>query len=236
MENTNTVELIDVYGGDYAHACSAWTSTSRTLTEDKVKRIPKLLNMLAKDGHHTPFEKSSLHFLVTSDIASHIHIIKHRIGVAVNGESARYKELKDDKYFVPDDWSDTEINHYVKFMENAFEEYHLALDRLSEMYFDKGMTEKDARKRAKESARFYLPYGNQIQADVMFNFRSFYHFLSLRYSVHAQKEIRDIARMMLEQVVATGKFNDTLKAFELVDENMNIRTPFTEHFHLPKFE
>ena len=51
--------------------------------------------MLASEGHHTPFEKSSLHFLVTVDQATHIHLLKHRIGVAINGESARYKELKE---------------------------------------------------------------------------------------------------------------------------------------------
>jgi thymidylate synthase (FAD) len=175
--------------------------------------------------------------LVTTDIASHIHIIKHRIGVAVNGESARYKELKDDKFFVPVDWDSEEQANYIKFMEDAYRQYHNALERLQKKYVqDSGMSEADARKRAKESARLYLPYGNQIQADVMFNFRSFYHFLSLRYSTHAQKEIRDIARMMLEQVIATGKFDHTLRAFELVNDDGIIRGPFTDHFHLPEYE
>ena len=235
-ENINKVELIGCYGGDKEHAASAWTSTSRNLSPEKIARIPKLLNMLAKDGHHTPFEKSSIHFLVTSEIASHIHIIKHRIGVAVNGESARYKELKDDKYHIQTDWDEEHVNRYISFMENSLHTYHDALSTLKIMYINQGMDETSARKRAKESARFYLPYGNQIQADVMFNFRSFYHFLSLRYSEHAQKEIRDIALLMLEQVVQSNMFNETLKAFELVDENMAIRKPFTNHFHLPNFE
>ena len=92
----NTVELIGHYGTDQIHACSAWTSTSRELNEDKISRIPKLLKMLADQGHHSVFEKSSLHFLVNCDIASHIHLLKHRVGVSINGESARYKELKED--------------------------------------------------------------------------------------------------------------------------------------------
>ena len=65
----NTVELIGYYGGDIEHALSAWTSTSRDLTPEKIERIPNLLNMLASNGHETPFEKSSLHFLVTSEFA-----------------------------------------------------------------------------------------------------------------------------------------------------------------------
>ncbi len=96
-KNDNKVQLIGFYGDDKVHACSAWTSTSRDLNEDKINRIPKLLKMLADAGHHTPFEKSAIHFLVDTDIASHIHILKHRIGVPVNGESARYKEIKEDK-------------------------------------------------------------------------------------------------------------------------------------------
>lgn len=98
----NTVELLGWYGGDQEHAMSAWTSTSRDY-ESKKDRMPRLLEMLAKDGHHTPFEKSTLHFLVDTDIATHIHLIKHRIGVSVNAESARYKELKEDKFYLPVD-------------------------------------------------------------------------------------------------------------------------------------
>ena len=112
--NGNKVELIGVYGSDETHALSAWTSTSRDLTEDKRKRVPQLLNMLAENEHHTVFEKSSLHFLITTDIASHIHVLKHRIGVSVNAESARYKELKDDKYYVPTDWDEEERERYIE--------------------------------------------------------------------------------------------------------------------------
>lgn len=47
----NTVELVGWYGGDEAHALSAWTSTRRDLTEEKRGRIPTLLKMLAENGH-----------------------------------------------------------------------------------------------------------------------------------------------------------------------------------------
>ena len=57
--NKNHVELLGYYGSDTIIAQSAWTSTSRDLSDDKIKRIPQLLKMLAQDGHHTPFEKSS---------------------------------------------------------------------------------------------------------------------------------------------------------------------------------
>lgn len=216
-EQPNKVELIGFYGGDESHALSAWTSTSRDLTDEKRDRIPKLLKMLAENGHETPFEKSSLHFLCTTEIATHIHLIKHRIGVSVNGESARYKELKDDKYYVPTDWDEEEKSKYVEHMEASLKRYHEVLTRLEK----KGVS----RKRAKESARMYVPYGNQLTADVMFNFRSFVHFLRLRYSTHAQLEVRELAGEMLRLVKDTGQFDATLEAFGLVKDG-NIITPF----------
>jgi thymidylate synthase (FAD) len=203
----NKAELIGYYGGDEAHALSAWTSTSRDLTDDKKNRIPSLLKMLAENGHETPFEKSSLSFLVTTDIATHIQLLKHRIGCSINAESARYKELKDDKYYVPLDWPNDEKARYIAFMEDALMCYHDTLDRLVAGGMD--------RKRAKESARFYLPYGNQITADVMFNWRSFNHFLGLRMKPGAQREICWLAEEMLKQVkeIPGDPFKHTIQAF-----------------------
>lgn len=212
MAHENKVELIGIYGSDETHALSAWTSTSRELNEDKRGRMDKLLTMLATNDHHTPFEKSSQHFLVTSEVASHIHLLKHRIGVSINAESARYKELKDDKFYVPFDWDEIERARYIVFMENSLKEYHDCLARLKEQ----GIPAK----RAKESARFYLPYGNQITADIQFNFRSFMHFQGLRNEEGAQLEIATIAKQMLVQVYETGKFNISLEAFGWTKEKI----------------
>ena len=204
----NTVELLGVYGNDQVHAQSAWTSTSRDLTEEKVNRIPKLLDMLASEGHHTPFEKSSLHFLVTVDQATHIHLLKHRIGVSINGESARYKELKEDKTYIPEDW-DTEWKHALEeFTTMSNRLYHKALDV---------MTPTLGRKRAKESARFFKTFNSQITMDVMFNWRSFAHFQQLRNSEHAQVEVRELAQQMLDIVknLEGNPFEHTINAFKL---------------------
>jgi thymidylate synthase (FAD) len=206
----NEVKLLGFYGDDQIHACSAWTSTSRDLSEDKIERIPKLLKMLANEGHHTPFEKSYLHFLVTTDIASHIHIIKHRIGVSVNGESARYKEIKEDKYLTPSDWPELWKQHLKTHTENGFRLYHECVESLTKDY-------NIDRKRAKESARFFRTYNTQITADVSFNWRSFYNFQQLRNKPNAQLEIREIAQQMLELVknIEGNPFKYTIEAFNL---------------------
>lgn len=217
--NKNTVALLGYYGNDQIHAQSAWTSTSRDLTEDKIGRIPKLLGMLASEGHHTPFEKSNLHFLVTVDQATHIHLLKHRIGVSINGESARYKELKEDKTYIPEDWKDvkelceeyfeyqdTWANKLKKFSEYSNELYHKCLEELTPVL---------GRKRAKESARFFKTFNSQISMDISFNFRSFMHFQKLRNDEHAQLEVRELAQQMLELVknIEGNPFKESLKAF-----------------------
>ena len=204
----NTVELLGHYGDDLTHACSAWTSTSRELTDEKIARVPKLLTMLATEGHHTPFEKSSLHFLVTVDQATHIHLLKHRIGVSINGESARYKELKEDKMYIPYDWSNTWAFKLQKYAEEGNKLYHEALE-----YF----TPILGRKRAKESARFFKTFNSQITMDIMFNWRSFAHFQQLRNSEHAQVEVRKLAQDMLDLVknIENNPFEHTINAFNL---------------------
>ena len=227
----NKVELLGWYGNDSVHALSAWTSTSRDIDESKVQRIPNLLNMLASEGHHTPFEKSQLHFLVTVDQATHIHLLKHRIGVSINGESARYKELKEDKTYIPSDWSGIEIKEHIHFNDDEeeiswkvghanwdtvlsdFTEmsnyiYHRCLDELTPIL---------GRKRAKESARFFKTFNSQITMDISFNWRSFAHFQGLRNSEHAQVEVRELAETMLHLVknIDGNPFEHTIKAFKL---------------------
>lgn len=212
--NTNKVELIGHYGGDETHALSAWTSTSRELTPEKRARIPNLLKMLrdGSDGqpHGTPFEKSMIHFLVTTDIATHIHILKHRIAVPVNAESARYKELKDDKAYVPNDWPDDLQETLRKHNELSQQLYHSTLTKL----IDAGISKK----RAKESARYFLPYSTQITADVAFNFRSFIHFCGLRAKDGAQLEVRELARDMIRLVseIEGDPFHHSLRVWGLV--------------------
>lgn len=218
---SNKVELIGYYGSDEIIACSAWTSTSRILTEEKKERIPKLINMLWSEGHETPFEKAVVHFLVDTEIASHIHLLKHRIS-SLNAESARYKELKEDKYYLPDDWigivantealkidkpeKDTWLELLEKYTRIGNRLYHDCVNQLEPIL---------GRKRAKESARFFKTYNSQIQADVMFNMRSFANFIKLRRSDKAQLEIRDIADQMLKIVenIDGNPFKHTLEVW-----------------------
>lgn len=232
MNNKNKTEFLGFYGSDETVALSAWTSTSRDLTDKKRERIPALLDQLWSNKHETPFEKVSVHFLVDSEIATHIQMLKHRIAVSINGESARYKELLEDKFYIPEDWKgivasenlyihdDEEGGGEVSWKQGAewqdilkdYSEignyiYHAAL---------KDLTPSLGRKRAKESARFFKAYNSQIQVDISFNMRSFATFIKLRNSEHAQLEIRELAQVMwdLVQENTEGKFEHILRVID----------------------
>jgi thymidylate synthase (FAD) len=171
-----------------------------------------------------------VHFLVNVDQSAHIHMLKHRLS-SFNGESARYKELKEDKYYIPEDWKDIEVEYDSEL--HPFSEYAIdfsdAGDTWTEMlewYTKLGNTlyhrclEQTepvlGRKRAKESARFFKTYNSQIQADVSFNLRSFANFIKLRRSKHSQLEIRELADQMINLVknIEGNPFKETIRVWE----------------------
>ena len=176
--------------------------------------------MLWSEGHHTCFEKGMVHFLVDTDIASHIHLLKHRIA-SINAESARYKELKEDKYYVPEDWRGIAQSKHEGRFADSYNDWYEVLKNYTKagnaLYHEclKDLEPILGRKRAKESARFFKTYNSQIQADVMFNMRSFANFLKLRDSQHSQKEIREIAQEMARLVkeIPEQPFKHTLEAW-----------------------
>lgn len=215
----NTVELLGYYGSDEVIACSAWTSTNRNLTEEKKSRIGKLIGTLWTAGHETPFEKGMVHFLVNTSIDAHIHLLKHRIS-SLNGESARYKELTEDKYYIPEDWegikqSDDEYPEHQATWAERLEEYTIMGNKLYHQCFA-DLEPVLGRKRAKESARFFKGYNSQIQADISFNMRSFANFIKLRRSGQAQLEIRKVADDMLNLVINLDNqpFKHTIEAWK----------------------
>jgi len=230
------VELIGWYGGDIAIARAAWTSTQievESKTDEQIEDliVNKLWNNESGKPHKSPFERGIVEFNITCDQASHIHLLKHRLA-NINGESARYKELKEDKYYLPEDWKE------IKFSENTYEKagFETLADKLLsnsydwnhalEIYTDLGnvlyhaslndLTPVLGRKRAKESARFFKTMNSELTLSVMMNMSCFYNFIILRHDKAAQKEIQMIAEMMINKIksIEGNPFKHTIKAFK----------------------
>jgi len=227
--NNNKTELIGWYGGDVAIARAAWTSTQIDVEAKTQEQIQDLIvNKLWNNGsgkpHKTPFERGIVEFNITVEQASHIHMIKHRLA-NINGESARYKELKEDKYYLPEDFKGIKLSEKIhmdgeciaeegedwydilKNFTNASNElYHQALIDITPVL---------GRKRAKESSRFFKTMNSQLTLSVMMNMSCFYNFYTLRSDEAAQKEIQWIANSMIEEIskIEGNPFQYTLEAF-----------------------
>lgn len=207
------VELVALFGDDITPAEAAWYSTAKEVTEARLKRVPPMLRTLVEGDppdnlpHTVPFEHTLISFRVTSEIATHIHALKHRIGVSISSQSQRYMELREDLFYVPGDWPAEMQLEFAETVAPLFTKYHDFIKRLEES----GMN----RKRAKESARFVLPYATQIRYRITFNLLSFVHFQYLRNTTSAQDEVRMIADEMLRLVKDTGHFENALKAWDL---------------------
>ncbi len=224
----NEAVLLGHYGDDHRVCNSAWQSTGHSLNMEDLQVMPlrerserlfietmktkkktprDLIMMLGEHGHLSPFEKIILDFQVISDIPTHYQMLKHRIGVSINTESGRYRELED-KWLIPEDWPPEAQEKLQKFNILAHQNYHEMVTELTPIL---------GRKRAKESGRFFLPCSKQLTYDVMFNLRSFAHFVKLRADSHAQIEIQKIARSMLKQVYEQHFCNFSLEALGLLN-------------------
>lgn len=220
---TNSVELIGWYGGDRAIARAAWTSTQIDVdskSDEQVRDllVNKLWNNKSGKAHKTPFERGIVEFNITCDQASHIHLLKHRLA-NINGESARYKELKEDKFYLPDDWNDIRISpehglHTYETWRELLLDHTILSNRLYHAAL-KDIEKALGRKRAKESARFFKTMNSQLTLSVMMNMSCFSNFINLRRDDAAQREIDWIAVDMINCVkrIDGNPFKYTLEAF-----------------------
>jgi flavin-dependent thymidylate synthase len=223
MNNQNRVELLGFYGGDRAIARAAWTSTQTDVdakTDEQIRDllVNKLWNNKSGKAHKTPFERGIVEFNITCEQASHIHLLKHRLA-NINGESARYKELKEDKFYLPEDWVNIQISpeHGLSSYETWYEclrDHTFLSNRLYHAAL-KDVEKALGRKRAKESARFFKTMNSQLTLSVMMNMSCFNNFVNLRDDDAAQREIAWIAQDMVKAVKAISgePFKFTLEAF-----------------------
>jgi thymidylate synthase (FAD) len=167
----------------------------------------KVLRYLLKGKHGTPFEHNFFKFHVRAPIFIFREWHRHRIGISINEESARYSPLKGD-FWYPD--YDGGWRHQVgrpgaytyepmeMFEAESHEHamaavYDLAYATYQNM-MDNGV--------AKEIARAVLPVGIYSQMIWSCNARSLMNFLALRNSPFALRELRMYAEAM-EKIFST---------------------------------
>jgi superfamily II RNA helicase len=234
----NKAILIGYYGGDKTHSLAAWSSTFLELDleipldiEDRVdviidyilsnskriRNIEQLLLYLAQENHTSPFRFSTLHFVTTTEIATHIQFLKHSVALsAENAESARYKELQEDKFYLPSDW--LEYGKTGEYWYNMLKSQSQILNEIYHTCLDELVKAGMPKARAKESARFFKMYNSQINSNKMMSFDGFVQIYKKRNLLSpSQKEIADVVEQMLDEIksIPNNPFEYSLKSFNL---------------------
>jgi thymidylate synthase (FAD) len=160
-----------------------------------------VLRYLMRSGHGTPFEHNFFKFHVRAPIFVFREWHRHRIGVSINEESARYSKLQP-HFYIPErddvrsqqgkpgaytferEPDDDKAEQFRKILH----EYSTRNYGMYEAALSSGM--------AKEIARLFLPVNIYSQMIWCCNARSLMAFLHLRNHDAAQREIRKYASAM----------------------------------------
>ena len=192
------VRLIRWMGGDSAvlEAARICYQTESSGPEADIRLINRLIN--SDPEHGTPFEHAVFQFEVKCPIFTARQHLRHRAGCSYNERSLRYT-VADREYYTPKELRKT-VNgwpdggwEYQEAMEAGFDAY----EYLRELGIPK------------ELARGVI--GTAVYTEFMWtvNARALMHFITQRIDSHAQWEIRQYAKalldIMIEVMPITGK-------------------------------
>lgn len=178
---------------DWVYEDDEWDGPLWKLSEADAK----LIHYLAKHNHWTPFAHTSISLRMKAPLPIRTQCFKHKQGFVENEESRRYisstptffmpeyfrnaptngaKQGSSGVHYDSEDWKDI----YRDFAKDAINLY-------GQMIAD-GV--------CPEQARFVLPQGCEVQWIWTGNLYAYANFYLKRTDPHAQKEIRDLAKMV----------------------------------------
>ena len=208
-----TVELVKASASDNDVLWAARVSTKgeqsideAAKSEEETKRSQGLINYLMRDRHGSPFEHSTMTFLVSAPIFVFREFMRHRVW-SYNEESGRYRKLEP-VFYVPGPErklvQEGKPGKYV-FVDGTAEQHKLVTEAVEQScrasyaaYLE--MLEAGI---AREVARTVLPVGIYSSMYATCNARALMHFLSLRtkheestFPSFPQREIEMVAELM----------------------------------------
>ena len=149
--------------------------------EDSTKR-GEFIKGRIKAGHDTPLEFAGATFDISgiSRVCQN-QIVRHRIGCSYCVMSERYVDVANEEVILP--YHLLAIDDKAPEMAKIMKEYYASLVR-------SGVPREDA--------RMLLPQGLATKMCVHMSFRAIRNFLKLRLDRHAQYEVRQVAKSILE--------------------------------------
>lgn len=201
--NDGFVRAVDYMGGDASIVQAARVSYG--IGTKKVSEDKGLIRYLLRHRHTTPFEMANLKLHIRVPMDTWRQWVRHRTA-SINEYSTRYSVAIDEKQTTrPDEWrlqatdnkqgSDGFLDEIVgKKLSEAEKILHWNAKNVYEERLSQGV--------AREQARKDLPLSTYTEAYWSMNLHNLLHFLALRMDSHAQKEIRDYANIIGNEIVA----------------------------------
>ena len=208
------VEYINSMGTDQTIVDSARVSfLGESKSEDRDKA---LINYLAKNYHHSPFEHITMTVMIKCPLFVRSQIMRHRAS-SFNEVSRRYTS-EEIEFYIPKTLrkqatidkqmsSDSEIefleftNHYGDDISDTWspkpEDYISFISSLLLGYYNDLLDAGVAR----EQARMILPQNMYTKFYMTCDLRNWFHFLALRNDEHAQWETRQFA-IAIEDIIS----------------------------------
>lgn len=158
-----------------------------------------LLKYMLKHGHWSPFEQVNIGFNVITTRAISAQICRHK-SLSVQELSQRYKEIEWEDFEFPEMRMKSDGGNRQGSGEVDTHGHYINLEYSVESSFET-YTEMIENGIAPECARMVLPMCTPTEMYLNGSLRSWIHFLTQRLDRHAQKEIRDIAKLIHIELV-----------------------------------
>lgn len=154
---------------------------------DKID-VKKSIQTLILNKHFSPIEHASFTFHISNiSRACMAQLTRHRIA-SFSVRSQRYINEQNFSYVLPN-------FNKLKNKDEIKQKYTCLMDSLNDVY-----KELKINKVRNEDARSILPNSTTTQLIMTMNARTLHNFFSLRLCKRAQKEIRTVANLMLDEV------------------------------------
>lgn len=170
-----------------ARMCYSSLGASQLNAELGEEDVKQLVERILDLGHESVLEMASFSFAIEgiSRVTSH-QLVRHRIGSSYAQKSQRYLAERDFDFIIPEGIASATAGREVFLETMAY--CQKAYDRLLSLGIHQ------------EEARYLLPGAVETKIFVTMNARSLRHFFHLRCCNRAQKEIRNLAHLMLKAV------------------------------------
>jgi len=201
------IRVIDYMGTDESIVQAARVSYGKGTK--KVSEDRGLIRYLLRHSHTTPLEMCVIKFHVRVPMDCWRQWIRHRMS-SVNEYSTRYSEAIDAcQETQPDEWRMQSKNNKqgsaglldmdgIEFTPEYFSEEERKFQKAARDLYENRLKAGIA----KEQARKDLPLSNYTEAYWKIDLHNLLHFLSLRMDKHAQKEIRDYANVIGNEILS----------------------------------